>query len=130
MVRVDDKTYQWLGLSGTFPTQANMTGKQITPTQTIFKFSAGPAEVTATFLSPVEVTVVCYLEAPPLTLPKPRGSILSNNLFLSRMLHWTLISLMVWSIMYRFTWTSVEVRRIWAYLAKYLMHGDPDHFSR
>ena len=60
MVRVDDKTYQWLGLSGTFPTQADMSDKQITPTQTIFNFSAGPAEVTATFLSPVEVTVVRY----------------------------------------------------------------------
>ena len=57
MVRVDDRAYEWLGSFGNI-TQANVTSTQITPTQTIFKFSAGPAEVTATFLSPIEVILV------------------------------------------------------------------------
>ena len=57
MVRIDDRAYQWLGSFGNI-TQANITSTQITPTQTIFKFSAGPAEVTATFLSPIEVILV------------------------------------------------------------------------
>ncbi|KAK7675982.1 hypothetical protein QCA50_021058 [Cerrena zonata] len=54
MIRIDDHAYQWLGVSGTLPDVANITNTQITPTRTIFTYIAGPAQLTATFLSPIE----------------------------------------------------------------------------
>ena len=55
MIRVDNQTYQWLGSPSRSPAVVFTDSQKITPTQTIFAFSAGPARVVATFLSPIEV---------------------------------------------------------------------------
>ncbi|KAK7685150.1 hypothetical protein QCA50_011513 [Cerrena zonata] len=57
MVRIDNHAYQWLGSANIFPDiidTANLTDRQITPTKTIFTYIVGPAQLTATFLSPIE----------------------------------------------------------------------------
>lgn len=57
MIRVDNKSYQWLGaFSGdsTFSTTV-ASGSRITPTTTIFTIHAGPMRFNATFFSPIEV---------------------------------------------------------------------------
>ncbi|KAK7675988.1 hypothetical protein QCA50_021064, partial [Cerrena zonata] len=55
LVRVDNQAYQWLGNSpGINPVIANVANMQITPTRTIYTYTAGPAQLTATFLSPIE----------------------------------------------------------------------------
>ncbi|KAK7685160.1 hypothetical protein QCA50_011523 [Cerrena zonata] len=54
MIRIDDHAYQWLGFSSQSLDIANITSTQITPTRTIFTYDAGPAQLTATFLSPIE----------------------------------------------------------------------------
>ncbi|KAK7685151.1 hypothetical protein QCA50_011514 [Cerrena zonata] len=55
LVRVDNQAYQWLGKApGINPVSANVTNIQITPTRTIYTYAAGPAQLTATFLSPIE----------------------------------------------------------------------------
>ena len=55
MIRVDNQTYQWLGSPSRSPAVVFTDHTKITPTQTVFAFSAGPARVVATFLSPIEV---------------------------------------------------------------------------
>ncbi|KAG8728190.1 hypothetical protein FRC12_021948 [Ceratobasidium sp. 428] len=55
-VRVDGKTYTILGAPNVAgPTLANQKSMQFTATKSIFVMSAGPVDVTVTFLSPVEV---------------------------------------------------------------------------
>jgi hypothetical protein len=59
LIRVDGTTYEWMGAASS-GSGANVThvAKQnsitTTPTQTIFSLTAGPVNVTVTFLSPVE----------------------------------------------------------------------------
>lgn len=53
-----------MGVSGTFPDTANVTSRQITPTQTVFNYVAGPAQLTATFLSPIEVIMIFFSDVP------------------------------------------------------------------
>ncbi|KAI0793185.1 hypothetical protein C8Q75DRAFT_548169 [Abortiporus biennis] len=53
-VRVDGQIFQFLG-SWRLPTNiTNLTNVAITPTRTIFSFQAGPMNLTATFLTPIE----------------------------------------------------------------------------
>ncbi|KAK7685178.1 hypothetical protein QCA50_011541 [Cerrena zonata] len=54
MVRIDNHAYQWIGNSKIHPDTANLTDVRITPTRTIVTYVAGPAQLTATFLSPIE----------------------------------------------------------------------------
>lgn len=54
LIRVDGTTYRWLGA----PLNMNATTTatpQITPTRTILTVQAGPMQLTATFLTPIEV---------------------------------------------------------------------------
>ena len=60
LVRVDENTtYGWLGdLQNTILPDINrtiLTSMRITPTRTIFNITAGPVDLTVTFLSPIEV---------------------------------------------------------------------------
>lgn len=55
LIRVDNQVYQWLGASGLNPPSANLSSTQLTPTQTIVSMRAGPMDIVATFLSPIEV---------------------------------------------------------------------------
>ncbi|KZV92933.1 DUF1793-domain-containing protein [Exidia glandulosa HHB12029] len=53
-VRVDGKAYSWLGASGNPGfTPATQTAFRFTASRSEFKFTAGPVELTVTFLSPV-----------------------------------------------------------------------------
>ena len=59
-IRVDNVSYSWLGadaprsdLNFTIP----VTNVQITPTRSIYVMTAGPMNITVTFLSPIEVSV-------------------------------------------------------------------------
>ncbi|EMD33491.1 hypothetical protein CERSUDRAFT_108226 [Gelatoporia subvermispora B] len=51
LVRVDNATYQWLGLGFT---PANLTDIKLTPTRTIFEMQAGPVNLTITYMMPIE----------------------------------------------------------------------------
>ncbi|KAI0793192.1 hypothetical protein C8Q75DRAFT_840168 [Abortiporus biennis] len=51
-IRVDGQTFQWVGDAPINST--NFTGVQVTPTKTTFFSQAGPMNITATFLSPIE----------------------------------------------------------------------------
>ena len=56
---MDGISYSWLGQD---PAQSghnisNVTNVQITPTRSVFVLTAGPMNVTVTFLSPIEVSV-------------------------------------------------------------------------
>ncbi|KAG2023934.1 glutaminase GtaA, variant 2 [Coprinopsis cinerea AmutBmut pab1-1] len=51
-IRVDGRTYQWLGIGGV--QAATPLGAYVTPTQTIFRLRAGPVDFNVTYLSPVE----------------------------------------------------------------------------
>ncbi|KAI0650359.1 DUF1793-domain-containing protein [Trametes meyenii] len=56
-VKVDGTTYNWLGVpavAGTTTTKATQKSLQFTSTQSIFVLTAGPIDLTVTFLSPVE----------------------------------------------------------------------------
>lgn len=55
-IRVDGTTYKWLGNDSNLGTPANITNIQFTPTRTIFVMTAGPMNVTVTFLTPIEVS--------------------------------------------------------------------------
>ena len=56
-IRVDGVTYSWMGA---FPNMqghvASVQDIQITPTQSIFYMTAGPMNLTVSYLSPVEVS--------------------------------------------------------------------------
>lgn len=109
MIRVDNQTYQWLGASNVAPA-VNLTNTQVTPTQTVFTFSAGPANLIVTFLSPIEVgRCFFFFRVASWFLVWYRGMIPSSNPYHSRILRWMSVSLMVCHIMCKFTWTSVEV---------------------
>ena len=59
-IRIDGQSYRWLGDVGTDGTistpAANLTSRQVTPTRSIFTMQAGPMNLNATFLSPIEVS--------------------------------------------------------------------------
>ena len=55
MTRIDGIAYQWLGRPDPAYRTAKLSNSRVTPTQTVFTYIAGPAEVTVTFLSPIEV---------------------------------------------------------------------------
>ncbi|KAI0036147.1 hypothetical protein K488DRAFT_41792 [Vararia minispora EC-137] len=57
LVRVDGTVYAWLGDKDTMPGAVRSVAKlnqTLTSTRTIFSLQAGPVELTATFLSPIE----------------------------------------------------------------------------
>ena len=59
-IRVDNISYSWLGLNAprTNPTLViHPTNMQVTPTRSIYVMTAGPMNVTVTFLSPIEVSI-------------------------------------------------------------------------
>ncbi|KAL1946009.1 hypothetical protein VTO73DRAFT_2011 [Trametes versicolor] len=53
-IRVDGRTYSWMGQDGSAPLSATVTDMQITPTRSIFTMHAGLMNLTITFLSPIE----------------------------------------------------------------------------
>ncbi|KAF2861318.1 GTA glutaminase A [Piedraia hortae CBS 480.64] len=53
LVSVDNTTYTWLGKAPENVDLANQTRAEYTSTRSIFTLTAGPVELTATFLSPV-----------------------------------------------------------------------------
>ncbi|KAI0771550.1 DUF1793-domain-containing protein [Trametes elegans] len=58
-VKVDDVTYNWLGVpavAGTTTSKASQKSLKFTSTQSTFVLSAGPVDLTVNFLSPVEPT--------------------------------------------------------------------------
>lgn len=61
LVRVDNVTYQAVGLTETpqtgaiLPSQMNLTNRVISPTQTKFIMEAGKMQFNLTFLNPIEV---------------------------------------------------------------------------
>ncbi|KAF5369606.1 hypothetical protein D9757_010466 [Collybiopsis confluens] len=58
-VKVDNASYSFLGdpvVSGAVFTKATQLSAQFTSTQSIFIFTAGPVQITVTFLSPIEPT--------------------------------------------------------------------------
>ena len=59
----DEGDYTWMGPS-TNSTPAKVNGIQITPTKSVYNMTAGPVDLTVTFLSPIEVSLDNYL---PLT---------------------------------------------------------------
>ncbi|KAJ7151690.1 hypothetical protein C8R46DRAFT_1166541 [Mycena filopes] len=61
LAKVDGKSYSWLGAASVdgFPfTKATQKSFTFTTTQSIFVLSAGPVDITVTFLSPVETDLV------------------------------------------------------------------------
>ena len=61
IVMVDGVSYSWMG--DDVVTQQNIsrvTNIQITPTRTIYVMSAGPLNLTVTFLSPIEVSSLAH----------------------------------------------------------------------
>jgi len=56
LIRIDGKTYSWLGHSPTSSSisKARQSNVSITATRSIFSFEAGPIDLKVTFLSPVE----------------------------------------------------------------------------
>ena len=58
-IRVDNISYSWLGVNAP-RTNPNLTlpvtNVQITPTRSIYVMTAGPMNITVTFLSPIEVS--------------------------------------------------------------------------
>ena len=54
-IKIDGVTYTWMGhdLDSTI---ANVTNIQLTPTRSIYTMQTGPMNLTATFLSPIEVS--------------------------------------------------------------------------
>ncbi|KAI0744211.1 hypothetical protein C8Q80DRAFT_1220875 [Daedaleopsis nitida] len=53
-IRVDGKTYAWMGNDRVDDGAANVTNTQVTPTRTIFSMQAGPMNIVVTYLSPIE----------------------------------------------------------------------------
>lgn len=61
-IRVDGTNYRWLGDDAQAPSiPGNLTGKQFTPTRSIFQVQAGPMNLNVTFLSPIEVRSLSFL---------------------------------------------------------------------
>ena len=63
LVRVDGNiTYKWLGqpATSTFLNHTILSNIQITPTRTILNITAGPVDLTVTFLSPIEASFTPY----------------------------------------------------------------------
>ncbi|KAI0958924.1 hypothetical protein AcV7_004605 [Taiwanofungus camphoratus] len=52
-IRIDNTTYRWFG-NYPGPNATTMTNFQLTPTRTIMNIQAGPMNLTATFLTPIE----------------------------------------------------------------------------
>ncbi|KAG5724965.1 hypothetical protein E4T56_gene12457 [Termitomyces sp. T112] len=66
-VKVDGTAYSFLGapnVPGATFTKATQKSSQFTATQSIFVLSAGPVDITVTFLSPVEATDIVKQSAP------------------------------------------------------------------
>ena len=60
-IRIDGTTYSWMGLdpNQSGPNVSTVTNVQITPTRSIYAITAGPMNLTVTFLSPIEVSLSC-----------------------------------------------------------------------
>ena len=59
LVRIDSNTtVKWLGQDSFNHTV--LSNIQLTPTKTIFSLTAGPIDLTVTFLSPIEVGIASY----------------------------------------------------------------------
>ncbi|KAF9445100.1 hypothetical protein P691DRAFT_291867 [Macrolepiota fuliginosa MF-IS2] len=73
MIRVDNQTYDWMGLTTynfTAPTTTVMS--EISPTKSVFRLQAGPIQFNVTFFTPIEVflplTCLYSVSAPYLNL--------------------------------------------------------------
>src|SRR5437667_167078 len=53
LVRIDGRPYRWMGPAPNKVPAMNQTGLEVTPTRTIYRFEAGGARLTVTFLSPL-----------------------------------------------------------------------------
>lgn len=64
MAVVDGKGYRLMG-SGAVPnvTAANQTSVEFTPTRTTFNLTAGPMNISLSFISPIEVSLHIFLIA-------------------------------------------------------------------
>ena len=60
LVRVNGQTYEFMGTPNQDPIgttqKAKQTGLKVTPTQSIFTFTAGPVELTVNFFTPIDPT--------------------------------------------------------------------------
>ena len=55
--RIDGTVWEWLGdNTSPSPNISHFTDLEITPTRTIYQFSAGPMNLTITYLTPIEVS--------------------------------------------------------------------------
>ena len=62
LIRVDNMTYAWAGDIDTMPKgiqdpQLIGSSPSLTPTSSVFTYQAGPVQLKATFLSPIEVSL-------------------------------------------------------------------------
>src|SRR5882724_226019 len=68
LVRVDGQTYEFMGHPTQDPIgtklQAKQTGLKVTPTQSIFTFTAGVIELTVNFFTPIDPTDLKRLSLP------------------------------------------------------------------
>ena len=55
-IRVDGQAYAWMGNDRIPANQSTVTNVQFTPTRSIYVMTAGPMNITITFLSPIEVS--------------------------------------------------------------------------
>ncbi|PRP86219.1 hypothetical protein PROFUN_05735 [Planoprotostelium fungivorum] len=63
-IRVDGRTYRFMGSSPDFPNTAEQTSVKVQPTTTIYTFNAGPVELTLKFISPTIPTDLELLAQP------------------------------------------------------------------
>ena len=68
LVRVNGQTYEFMGTPEQDPINtrlvAKQTGLKVTPTQSIFTFTAGPVELTVNFFTPIDPTDLKLLSLP------------------------------------------------------------------
>lgn len=64
MIRVDGKTYRFMGPESVFPDAVQQTSLAVLPTQTIYTFAAGAVELTLTFSTPMFADDLTWLSMP------------------------------------------------------------------
>lgn len=83
LVKVNGQTYEFMGHPTQDPIGTNLratqTGLKVTPTQSIFTFTAGPVELTVNFFTPIDPTDMKRLSLPASYIAVSARSLDNNN---------------------------------------------------
>ena len=83
LVRVNGQTYEFMGTPNQDPIgttlKAKQTGLKVTPTQSIFTFTAGPVELTVDFFTPIDPVDLKRLSIPASYIAVSARSLDDNN---------------------------------------------------